>query len=59
MKYFIPINEANEGESVTVDIVDVGDVSERVAKRKLRQYLIARGVKAKEVKTVMKKMGFL
>ena len=37
MRFIIPVNEAEVGESVTYKIVDVGDVTPRVAKRKLRK----------------------
>ena len=36
MKFLIPVNEAEDGETITVMSVDVGEVSMRVAKRKLR-----------------------
>lgn len=36
MVFLIPVNESEDGGSVTVMRVDVGDVSMRVAKRKLR-----------------------
>lgn len=58
-KYYVPINEAAEGESQTVHIVDTGDVSERVSKKKLRTYFAVQGVPNNKIKTVMKKMGFL
>jgi len=37
MKFLIPVNEAEDGETITVMSVDVGNVSMRVAKRKLRK----------------------
>ena len=37
MVFLIPVNESEDGGSVTVMRVDVGDISLRVAKRKLRQ----------------------
>lgn len=36
MVFIIPVNESEDGGSVTVMRIDVGDVSMRVAKRKLR-----------------------
>lgn len=57
-RYIVPINEAADGESQTVHIVDTGDVSERVSKRKLRIYFREQGVASNKIKTVMKKMGF-
>lgn len=36
MRFLIPVNESEDETSVTIMLVDVGDVSMRVAKRKLR-----------------------
>jgi len=36
MIFLIPVNESEDGGSVTVMRIDMGDISMRVAKRKLR-----------------------
>ena len=36
MVFLIPVNESEDGGSVTVMRIDMGDISMRVAKRKLR-----------------------
>lgn len=58
MRFFIPINDAADGESQTVHVVNTGSNSPRANKRILKQYFIKMGVDHKQVKTVMKKMGF-
>ena len=58
MKFLVPINEAAEGESQTVQIVETNSNCARTNKRKLRGYFKAVGVPSNRVKHVMKAMGF-
>ena len=58
MKFYFPINESEQGGSVTVDVVNTESTCARTNKRKLREYLNARGVPEKEHKVVLKAMGF-
>tara|TARA_R110002051_G_scaffold153324_1_gene225783 strand:+ start:335 stop:577 length:243 start_codon:yes stop_codon:yes gene_type:complete len=63
MIFMIPVNEAEpnaDGEmgSVTFDRVDTGSFCARTNKRKLHDYLIARGVPRKNLKRTMKGLGF-
>lgn len=58
MRFLIPINEAEIGESQTVHIVDTESNYARTNKRKLREYFAAVGVPTKRIKYVMKSMGF-
>ena len=58
MRFFIPINEANDGESQTVHIVDTESDCARTNKRKLKEYFEAVGVPVPRIKKVMKAMGF-
>jgi hypothetical protein len=59
MRFYIPINEAEEGGSVTMHCVDTESDSPRTNKRKLREYFIYMGVPPKSVKRTMKLMGFV
>ncbi len=54
MKFLIPVNEAAEGESQTCMVVDVGDVTERTAKRKLRLVFKEWGIPAPQIKRLLK-----
>lgn len=58
MKFLIPVNEIVYNEeglgSQTCKVVDVGDVSPRTAKRKLRIVLLEWGVPATQIKTLIK-----
>lgn len=59
MQFIIPINEAEAREdgtqgTVTFDIVETNSQCARTNKRKLREYLLARGVKRTELKKVLK-----
>jgi len=64
MRFIIPLNEAEPktGEtgngSVTFHHIETGSDVARTNKRKLRQYFLAMGVKANEMKRVFKAMGF-
>ncbi len=63
MIFMIPINEAEptkDGElgSVTFDRVDTGSYCARTNKRKLKEYLLARGVPRTELKRTLKGLGF-
>lgn len=58
MKFLVPINEAEDGESQTVHVVETNSTSARVNKMKLREYFMAQGVPRTHVKRVMKAMGF-
>lgn len=58
MRFLIEVNEAAEGESVTVHVVH-GTWSRRENKRKLRLYLDALGYTNKtEQKRILKGLGF-
>jgi hypothetical protein len=59
MKFFVTINEAVAGGSVTVHCVDTESDCPRTNKRKLREYFSAMGVAKKDLKGCMKKMGFV
>ncbi|ASL24408.1 hypothetical protein vBAspPH44_25 [Alteromonas phage vB_AspP-H4/4] len=55
MQVFIPVNELVDGEeSVTVMRIDFGDVTERVAKRKMRVILDEWNIPRKYHKKLMK-----
>ena len=58
MRFHVPINEAKEGESQTVVIVDTGTNNARSNKRILRSYFKQVGVPTPQIKQVMKAMGF-
>lgn len=58
MKFLVPINEAQDGESQTVHVIETNSDNPRVNKRKLRVYFEAQGVPKSHVKRVMKAMGF-
>lgn len=53
MRFFIPVNDAKEGESQTIHVVH-GTFSRRENKNKLRAYLMALGYKPKEHKAILK-----
>jgi len=65
MRFLIPINEAEAvtGEtgngSVTFHAVETDSDVARTNKRKLREYFKTMGVKASEMKSVFKAMGFV
>jgi len=59
MRFLIPINEAAQGESQTVQIVDTGTSCARSNKRILRSYFKQVGVPVYQIKKVMKAMGFV
>ena len=58
MKFLIPINEIEYNEegmgSQTCKVVDVGDVSTRTAKRKLRIVLKEWGIPTNRIKSLVK-----
>ncbi len=56
MVFLIPVNESEDGGSVTVMRVDVGDVSMRVAKRKLRIVFKEWGVPTRFLKKMVKEL---
>ena len=58
MKFIININEALEGESQTVHVVETFSNNPRTNKRKLREYFLEMGVREQELKRVFKAMGF-
>jgi len=58
MKFSFPINEADGNGSVTVDVVETNSNCARTNKRKLKQYLTARGVPQKLHKKCLREMGF-
>ena len=58
MRFFINVNDAKDGESVTMHVVH-GTWSRRENKRRLRKYLSALGyTKHAEQKTILKELGF-
>jgi len=58
MRFFVNVNEAKEGESVTVHVIH-GSWSRRENKRSLRKYLKALGyTKHDEQKRILKGLGF-
>lgn len=58
MKFYVPINEAEVGESQTVHVIDTGSNCARTNRRYLREYFLKMGVPVQHVKRVMKQMGF-
>lgn len=56
MKFTFPVNEAEDGGSVTYKVVDCGDVSLRVAKRKVRVVLHEWGIPANQIKKLINEM---
>lgn len=61
MRFIIAINESdkeNGNGSVTFDAVETNSDVARTNKRKLKEYLLARGIEKKELKNVLKKLGF-
>ena len=58
MRFLIPINEADEGESQTIQVIETGSDNHRTNKKILRSYFEQVGVPKQRVKGVMKAMGF-
>jgi len=58
MRFLVPVNVAEEGESQTVHIIETDSNCHRTNKKKLRSYFKAVGVPANDIKRVMKLMGF-
>lgn len=58
MRFHVPINEAEDGESQTIQIVSTGSDCARTNKKILRSYFEQVGVPKKRIKFVMKSMGF-
>lgn len=56
MVFLIPVNESEDGGSVTIMRVDVGDVSMRVAKRKLRVVLTEWGIPRQQQKMIIREL---
>lgn len=57
MRLIVPVNEpevGGENTSVTCMVVDLGDVCERVAKRKFRAVLTEWGIPRNKHKMIMK-----
>ena len=59
MRFLVPLNEAQEGESVTVHAIETGSTNKRTNKKILRQYFKKMGVPTYRIKFVMKQMGFI
>jgi hypothetical protein len=58
MRFYINVNDAKDGESVTMHVVH-GTWSRRENKRRLRKYLAALGyTKHDEQKSILKELGF-
>ena len=57
MVFLIPVNEADDCESVTLMRVDVGDVTMRVAKRKLRIVFTEWGIPKRFQKLMIKELS--
>lgn len=58
MRFIIPINDAQDGESVTCDVLNTGTNCARTNRKYLRSYFLQRGVPVTQLKRVMKAMGF-
>jgi len=58
MRFLILINEAEEGESQTVTVIETGSDRARTNKKILRSYFQQVGVPRNRIKLVMKAMGF-
>ena len=58
MKFLVPINEAVDGGSQTVHVIETNSDCGRTNKRKLRAYFKVQGVPKSRIKLVMKAMGF-
>ena len=56
MVFLIPVNESEEDGSVTLMRLDMGDISMRVAKRKLRIILSVWGIPVKFQKKMIKEL---
>lgn len=56
MVFLIPVNESEEDGSVTLMRLDMGDISMRVAKRKLRIILSEWGIPVKFQKKMIKEL---
>jgi len=54
--FLIPVNESEDGSSVTVMRVDVGNVTMRTAKRKLRVVLTVWGIPIRFQKMMIKEL---
>ena len=54
MILYIPVNDTVEGESQTIMKVDLGDVSERVGKRKFRTVLTTWGIPKNQQKSLIR-----
>lgn len=59
MRFIIEINEAKEGESQTVHVVETNSSCKKTNRRKLREYFLVQGVPLSHLKRVMKAMGFV
>lgn len=59
MQFIIPLNEAEEGGSVTYHILTTNSTNARTNKRHLRNYFLQMGVRQHELKKVFKSMGFV
>jgi len=63
MKFIVAVNEAEERPdgtkgTVTFDHIETNSYCRRTNRRKLHQYLLARGVPKSELKRTMKNLGF-
>ena len=58
MRFLIPINEAKEGESLTMVSIETGTNNARSNKKILMSYFKQVGVPTNQLKKVMKAMGF-
>jgi len=63
MKFIVAVNEAEERPdgtkgTVTFDHIETNSYCRRTNRRKLHQYLAARGVPKSELKRTMKRLGF-
>jgi hypothetical protein len=58
MRFIIPINEVEDGGSQTVQVVTTASDCAKTNKKILRSYFEQVGVPKKQIKRVMKAMGF-
>ena len=58
MRFIVPINEPEDGGSMTCHVIETGSNNARTNKRVLKEYFSKMGVPTTEIKTVMKAMGF-
>jgi hypothetical protein len=58
MRFLVPVNDAADGESQTIHIIETQSSCARTNKRYLKEYLTKMGVREPEHKRVLKELGF-